>query len=214
MQLNSGPTTTPSVPSTKGKGLRALLRELSDDEDATVDTGVDIPQDPQRPWFRDFCAYMDVHEQVPEGWTAIKWWGVSLSVRSSYPDKELIDISQYNSQRLYPAWVSLARDYLSIMSSSVSSERAFSQGGITISKRRNRLKGDVVEALQCIKCGIRHDLLFRAAAPSSSLEDEEHSEELEDVPEEDLGDREGMDVAEFSWDEVLIDDEEIMVWSE
>jgi hypothetical protein len=73
--------TTPSVPSTKGKGLHALLRELSDDEeDAAVDTGVDIPLDPQRPWFRDFSAYMDVPEQVPEGWTVIQWWGVSLSV--------------------------------------------------------------------------------------------------------------------------------------
>ena len=29
------------------------------------------------------------------------------------------------------------------MSSSVSSERAFSQGGITTSKRRSRLKGDI-----------------------------------------------------------------------
>ena len=39
-----------------------------------------------------------------------------------------------NSSRYHPAWASLARDYLSIMSSSVSSERAFSQGGITINK--------------------------------------------------------------------------------
>ncbi|KIK33711.1 hypothetical protein CY34DRAFT_32916, partial [Suillus luteus UH-Slu-Lm8-n1] len=55
-----------------------------------------------------------------------------------------------NGQR-YPVWASLARDYLSIMAASVSSEQAFSQGGITISKRRNRLKGDIVEALQCVK---------------------------------------------------------------
>src|ERR1700722_17353835 len=60
------------------------------------------------------------------------------------------------------------------MASSVSSERAFSQGGITISKRRNWLKGDIVEALQCIKCAIRHDLLFRKPGPSSV--GEEHDE--------------------------------------
>ena len=105
------------------------------------------------------------------------------------------------------------------MSSSVSSERAFSQGGITISKRRNRLKGDVVEALQCIKCMIRHDLLFQDAAPSSSLEAEEHNDELEGFPEEDLGNPE-TDVDTTSWDEVLIeededeDEEDIIVWSE
>ena len=58
------------------------------------------------------------------------------------------------------------------MASSVSSERAFSQGGLTITKRRNRLKGNIVEALQCLKCAIRHDLLFRNAAPSSILEAE------------------------------------------
>jgi hypothetical protein len=60
---------------------------------------------------------------------------------------------QMNAHR-YPVWGSLARDYLSVMASSVSSERAFSQGGITISKRRSSLKGDIVEALQCIKCAI------------------------------------------------------------
>ena len=47
------------------------------------------------------------------------------------------------------------------MASSVSSERAFSSAGITISKRRNRLKGDIVEALQGLKCLIRRNLLFR-----------------------------------------------------
>jgi hypothetical protein len=48
------------------------------------------------------------------------------------------------------------------MSSSVSSECAFLSAGITISKRRNRLRGDIVEALQCLKCLIHRNLLFRA----------------------------------------------------
>ena len=64
--------------------------------------------------------------------------------------------SQRNYHR-YPVWGSLARDYLAIMASSVSSERAFSSAGITISKRRNRLKADIVEALQVLKCLIRRD---------------------------------------------------------
>ncbi|KAN0094364.1 Ribonuclease H-like domain containing protein [Tylopilus felleus] len=41
------------------------------------------------------------------------------------------------------------------------SERAFSSTGITIAKHRNHLKPDIVEALQCLKCMIRRDLLFR-----------------------------------------------------
>lgn len=47
------------------------------------------------------------------------------------------------------------------MASSVSSERAFSSAGITLSKRRNRLKGDIVEALQFMKCLFNQHLLFR-----------------------------------------------------
>ena len=58
-------------------------------------------------------------------------------------------------------WGSLARDYLSIMASSVSSERAFSSAGITLSKRRNRLQEDIVEALQFMKCLFHQDLIFR-----------------------------------------------------
>ena len=105
------------------------------------------------------------------------------------------------------------------MSSSVSSERAFSQGGITISKRRSRLKGDIVEALQCIKCAIRHDLLFREHAPSSISEAEELSnQELEGAgASEDLGGVES-DVEELSWDGLLINDDDdnevTMYWSE
>lgn len=47
------------------------------------------------------------------------------------------------------------------MASSVSSERAFSSAGITISKRRNRLNPDIIEALQFLKCLYRRELLFR-----------------------------------------------------
>jgi hypothetical protein len=56
------------------------------------------------------------------------------------------------------------------MGSSVSSERAFSSSGITITKRWNRLKGDVVEALQVVKCGLKTKLILRDSAPSSSYE--------------------------------------------
>jgi hypothetical protein len=57
------------------------------------------------------------------------------------------------------------------MASSVSSKSAFSAAGITISKRRNRLEGDIVEALQCLKSLIHQDLLFREVV--SATQDEE-----------------------------------------
>lgn len=77
--MNNGSIMRPSAPSRKDKGLRTLLRELSDDEeDTVVDTGLDVPDDPQCPWLRDYRAYIDVLEQVQEGWTAIQWWDVSI----------------------------------------------------------------------------------------------------------------------------------------
>jgi hypothetical protein len=57
-----------------------LLRELSDDEDgADLDTDPAVPEDPSRPWVRDFRAYLDALEHVPEEWSTIEWWGVSCS---------------------------------------------------------------------------------------------------------------------------------------
>lgn len=83
------------------------------------------------------------------------------------------------------------------MGSSVSSERAFSSAGITISKRRNRLKGDIVEALQFIKCLLQKDLIYREPLPSSILEG------LLGVAEED-GDPDWVDDDPVGWKELFI----------
>jgi hypothetical protein len=51
--MNNGSMTKPPVPLTKRKGLHALLRELSDDEDDPMEHN-DLPDDPRRPWLRDY----------------------------------------------------------------------------------------------------------------------------------------------------------------
>lgn len=103
--------------------------------------------------------------------------------------------SQRNYHR-YPVWGSLARDSLAIMASSVSSERAFSSAGITISKRRNRLKADIVGALQVLKCLIRRDLLFRV--PDALVDDDDNMEVEPDADSD--AEKDG------SWD-ILVDDD-------
>ena len=65
------------------KGMCALLHELSDDEDETVNIGPNVPEDPKRPWLQHFWAFMDAVEQVPDGWSAVKWWGVSVPTLTS-----------------------------------------------------------------------------------------------------------------------------------
>ena len=109
------------------------------------------------------------------------------------------------NQSRFPVWASLARDYLPIMATSVSSERAFSQGGITISKRRNRLKGDIVEALQCIKSFMRQDLLFPEPGPSGLTE--EAAEAASDS--DDDADVMDVDTEPDSWDLVLEEDDDL-----
>jgi hypothetical protein len=99
-----------------------------------------------------------------------------------------------------PVWTSLAWDYLPIMASSVSSECVFLQGGIAISKYRSQLKGNIIKALQCVKCIIQHDLIFHEPDPSSAVE----TELLDDEPEDDEKNKED---DESSWD-ALIDDED------
>ena len=110
-----------------------------------------------------------------------------------------LTINQLNASR-YPIAASLARDYLAIMASSVSSEHAFSSAGITLSKRCNRLKGDIVEALQCLKCMYHNDLIFRevvlAMEEEAELEDELVAADVETVQEDG-----------FSWDQLLLDEE-------
>ena len=77
----------------------------------------------------------------------------------------------------YPTWRSIACDYLTVMASSVASVQAFSSAGITISKHRNRLDADIVEALQSIKSLIQQDLMTRVFP---TLADEEIALNLAD----------------------------------
>ena len=53
----------------------------------------------------------------------------------------------------------MALDYLAIQGSSVASERAFSSGGRTGTKLRNRLKPDTFQAVQLLKDGYRTGII-------------------------------------------------------
>ncbi|KIK47782.1 hypothetical protein CY34DRAFT_8650 [Suillus luteus UH-Slu-Lm8-n1] len=162
-QVTSSMSQHTTKPSRTGS-LKKLIREvLSDSEDDSSTNPVPTSiGDPTRLWRAEFLAYLETVEAAPpSGMSTIQWWGI-------------------NAQR-YPIWASLARDYLAIMSSSVFSEWAFSQGGITITKQRNRLKADIIEALQCVKCALRQDLLFQEPAPSSLVELEHLDNDDEEV---------------------------------
>jgi hypothetical protein len=87
------------------------------------------------------------------------------------------------------------------MASSVSSERAFSSAGITISKRRNRLNPDIIEALQFLKCLYRRELLFREEVSTEREIEELGGRALTGDGSGELGDTD-----EESWDVVAVED--------
>ena len=168
------------------------MRELSSDDDSDADvsqagtasasaTTLASNLTPAKPWLDDFNAYLNSWDYLAVHQTVVQWWGV-------------------NGPH-YPVWASLAHDFLSIMASSVSSERAFSFAGITISKQCNRLKADIVKALQCLKCLIKRDLLFQDTDdPSVAAEiigerqpEQDHDSGWDDLV-EDLEDDKGYEV--------------------
>ena len=83
------------------------------------------------------------------------------------------------------------------MSTLVSSEQAFSAAGITISKQRNWLGGDIVEALQFLKYFYQCDLLFR--------ETEDPSIASETPLEGHVASQGDLDGAKEGWDDVMKD---------
>lgn len=129
----------------QGWKLNTLVQLLSDEDSDTemllghTDAGRQWC-DLAKPWLQDFHKYLQMHENVGD-LLIVQWWGINAIC--------------------YQVWASLADNYLSVMASSVSSERIFSSAGITTIKQHNHLKADIVKALQCMKGLLKKDLLFR-----------------------------------------------------
>ena len=61
-------------------------------------------------------------------------------------------------QNKYPVLSLIAKDYLIIQATSVSSEQAFSVAGNTITQTRNRLKPETARATLCLKSWIENEI--------------------------------------------------------
>ena len=178
----------------KGK---QVAEESSSDDDEHLAAPTPVPAPSEAPWKREFNRYIKGEDELPDGMILVQWWGVCRFYKL-HLEVELNHQWQMNERRL-PTWASLAFDYLAIMGSSVSSERAFSGAGITISKCQNRLKADIVEALEFLKCMYVKDLIYREPAPTSVLEDE--LEVLDSDGDPDWEDEQEM----RAWDTYVID---------
>ena len=58
---------------------KALLRELSDDEDDRDNLSImsSTPPNPEKPWLKEFNDYLNTKDSLLDGQTIVQWWGVS-----------------------------------------------------------------------------------------------------------------------------------------
>ncbi|KAH0584607.1 hypothetical protein H2248_010140 [Termitomyces sp. 'cryptogamus'] len=101
-------------------------------------------------------------------------------------------------------WVRMFSEHMSVVGWSTAvggaGQHAFLQGGLTITKQCNQFKCDIVKALQCLKCAIQYDLLFREPGPLSIYE-----AELEKLKNDENNGGPG---TEEGWDELLSNDKD------
>ena len=57
----------------------------------------------------------------------------------------------FENKKDFPVLSRIAKDYLSIMPTSIPSERTFSQSGLTVTKSRSSLHSETVRELVCLK---------------------------------------------------------------
>ncbi|KAF5347135.1 hypothetical protein D9757_015067 [Collybiopsis confluens] len=113
------------------------------------------------PWELEYEQWINSPLEQSNGLDLVKWWG-------------------WHGQQFGTTWKSLARDYLSIMGASTSSEQAFSRGGLIITKLRNQLRGNLVEALQVTKVTLRQELIVCKPTPSVQLEEKLDQDDAEE----------------------------------
>jgi hypothetical protein len=72
----------PAAVKKSNKKLAQLLAEDSTDEEMDVPlAATPLPDsDTNKPWLREFKQYIDGVDEVPNGMTITKWWGVSLFI--------------------------------------------------------------------------------------------------------------------------------------
>lgn len=92
----------------------------------------------------------------------VAWWGVSYIrdfIHLMFADTYFHKLHSLQ----YPTLSKIARDYLAIQGSAVSSERAFSSSAITTTARRNCMLPTTIEALQLLKSGYREGHISASA---------------------------------------------------
>lgn len=145
-----GDRSDPSIPSIERLGMTYGLDEEDDVEwsDAIQDNEV-------RSVEQEFQAYVTESRSLESD--ILQYWKVSTLVQSLC--HLLMNVIPQLRQTSFPTLYAMAMDYLPIQASSVSCERVFSSSSETDTKKRNRINGLLMEALQMLKFALKRDRL-------------------------------------------------------
>ncbi len=148
----------------------------SDDEEADIG-GAEQSIDEER------VAYL-TSPRAPKGTNLLDFWAVSFYFSHARYDILMLVLYRQVNMHNYPTWFKIAMDYLPIQASAVPCERVFSSSAQTDTRRRNRIKPELMEALQMLKYALKK---ARLDFTGMWVTDEEALEQLgEDSVEQDL----------------------------
>lgn len=99
----------------------------------------------------------------------IKFWEVSICPNNNM--MSLMYIKFKTNRETFPTIFKIALDYLPIQASSVPCERVFSSSAETDTNKRNRIKADLMEALQLLKYAYKKERLNFTADLLTAEED-------------------------------------------
>jgi hypothetical protein len=128
---------------------------------------------------QEYQAYITAPPS-PKTVDIVKFWEASKQGSSSIMVTNT-DVLFQISCTAFPTLFAMAMDYLPIQASAVSCERVFSSSAETDTKKRNRIKPELMESLQMLKYHLKKERL-------NFTEDWALSEKelIEDAPEEDM----------------------------
>lgn len=93
----------------------------------------------------------------PKGTDSLKFWEVHIARFLILLTAGLTNNQNYEG--VHCRLFAMSMDYLPIQASAVPCERIFSSSAETDTKRRNRIKPELMEALQMLKCALKKDRL-------------------------------------------------------
>jgi hypothetical protein len=127
--------------------IKLKVKDLYDEYNKENDNNVELSNNNDNNINDSFLSFITVTEINNE---LEKYENLNVTKDMLLPKFDLLNWWKVN-EYIYPTLSKIAKDFLSIQSSSVSSEQLFSSSKLVITDRRNKLNEDTIQYLMCLK---------------------------------------------------------------